>query len=307
MAPGGNAYGCGQCMPCRINRRRVWTHRILLETTQHQNNSFWTLTYSDENMPRTSGGIPTLAPKHLTDFMKRLRWDYQPLKIRYFNVGEYGDETDRPHYHLALFNFPACSRGLSQFDRRGNCCPVCDRVRTVWGFGLVHSGQLSPASSAYVAGYCTKKLTSREAIERDAARRGDQEYKEREPEFARMSKRPGIGAGFIPEVASALLSHNLDSTLSDVPSSLRHGPSVQPLGRYLTRMLRVQTGMHPNAPQETINQYQETLRPLREAAKAIAPKGLFSETLKSMILDANEGQYIKLKAKSWRNRKRGSI
>lgn len=297
MAVGGSVYGCGQCMPCRINRRRVWTHRIMLEAKCHPVNSFWTLTYSDDNIPLTEDALGTLQREHFTLFLKRLRKDYLPTKLRYFYVGEYGDQTERPHYHAALFNFPACSRGVTTPNRRGDCCSVCDRVKGIWGQGLVYSGQLEDASAAYIAGYVTKKLTSKD----------DPRLKGRAQEFAGMSLKPGIGAGFIPEVASVLLTHNLDGTLSDVPTSLRSKGRVQPLGRYLTRTLRAQIGLAPNAPEATIQAQKEKLQPLQEAARLVAPKGTYKETFRSLILDANEGKFQQLEAKSKIYKKRGSI
>lgn len=287
MAPGGAAYGCGQCMPCRINSRRTWTHRIMLETTQHPENSFWTLTYTDENIPLTEAKIPTLEPLHLTQFMKRLRHHTNPSKVRYFNVGEYGEQTSRPHYHLALFNFPACERGNTSINRRGNCCSVCDLIRDVWGQGRVHSGNLETASAAYICGYITKKMTRKEDIRLCG----------RNPEFARMSLKPGIGAGIMPEVASALLSHNLEQ-LPDVPTSLRSQSRVQPLGRYLTRTLRAQIGMPPNAPQATIEKRKAEMLPVQEMARKIAPKGLYLPTLKTLLVEANEGKYQQQLARS---------
>lgn len=35
--------------------------------------------------------------------MKRLRKYLEPVKVRFFACGEYGDNTYRPHYHLILF------------------------------------------------------------------------------------------------------------------------------------------------------------------------------------------------------------
>jgi len=297
IASGGNAYGCGQCMPCRINRRRMWTHRIMLECTQHAVNSFWTLTYADDFITTTEGGLPTLVRKELTDFLKRLRFDYHPSKLRYFNVGEYGENTQRPHYHLAVFNYPKCVRGVTQLNRSGNCCSVCDHVRGIWGKGFVYSGGLEDASAAYIAGYVTKKLTSRD----------DPRLCGREPEFATMSLKPGIGAGFMPEVASVLLTHNLDSTLSDVPTCLQHGRSVRPLGRYLTRKLREQIGRSPDAPESSIQKQMERLRPVQEMAKAIAPRGLYSETYKTLIMEANEGRFRQLEARQKIFKKRDVI
>lgn len=268
----------------------------MLETLQHPCNSFWTFTYTDEKIPVTSEGIPTLAPEHLTDFIKRLRHHHLPEKLRYFNVGEYGDQTGRPHYHSALFNFPTCERGVTRVNRRGDCCRICDNVREIWGHGLVHAGNLEASSAAYICGYITKKLT----------RRGDIRLCGKHPEFARMSLKPGIGAGIIPEVASALLSLNLEQ-LPDVPTSLRTQGGVKPLGRYLTRALRSHTGKNPGAPSTTIQAQQEKLRPLQEAARQTAPKGLYSETVKTLILEANEGKYQRLLSRSKIYKKRGSL
>jgi len=297
IAPGGAAYGCGQCMPCRVNARRVWTHRIMLEATQHPDNSFWTLTYSDDKIPLTEDNLQTLVPKHLTDFMKRLRNDVQPVKIRYFNVGEYGEKSGRPHYHLALFNFPTCERGITRTNRRGDCCRVCDNVRKIWGYGLVHAGNLEASSAAYICGYITKKLT----------RRGDIRLCGRSPEFARMSLKPGIGAGIIPDVASALLTHNLETTLADVPTSLRNSTRVQPLGRYLTRQLRSNIGRVPNAPPETLQAKAAEMLPLQEAARLSAPKGLYSETLKTLVIKEGDEKYKRLLARSKIYKKRDSL
>lgn len=68
------AFGCGQCNPCRINRRRLWTHRIMLESLKHGDSSFVTLTY--ETLP--SDG--SLVPKDLQNFMKYLRMRVSPKK-----------------------------------------------------------------------------------------------------------------------------------------------------------------------------------------------------------------------------------
>jgi len=98
--------GCGQCIHCRANRRREWVLRILLELEKHEFNTFLTLTYDDVHLP----GDQSLQPKHLTDFFKRLRKKVE-YPIRYYAVGEYGEETERPHYHIALFGHPNCKYG----------------------------------------------------------------------------------------------------------------------------------------------------------------------------------------------------
>lgn len=266
---GMHAHNCGQCMPCRIQRKRVWTHRIMLEATSSNDNTFCTLTYRDKDLPLSGSGLPTLEPKHLQDWLKRLRFMFakggqelrlnQPLRLRYYAVGEYGDETFRPHYHAALFGFPSCLYINSRYSlRRSNCCPNCDLVRDTWTHGQILLGTLEASSAGYMAGYVTKKMTRS-----DDPRLGD-----RYPEFSRMSLRPGIGAHFMHDVAHTLMRFNLeDDTQGDVPSSLRHGTRTLPLGRYLRRKLRTLVGKEPNAPQSAVDAVAQELRPLFLAAR----------------------------------------
>lgn len=106
---------CGQCIGCRLDYSRQWADRILLETTLWEHNWFVTLTYSDEFVPykstvnTTTGELiegKTLVPEHLTKFMKDLRryWSYHygHDNIRFYACGEYGGQTERPHYHLCI-------------------------------------------------------------------------------------------------------------------------------------------------------------------------------------------------------------
>lgn len=232
----------------------------MLEAACHSDNSFVTLTYTDEHLPRLSEKYehsPTLDPRHLQSFLKLLRAKTEPLRLRYYGVGEYGDVSQRPHYHLAIFNYPTCLHGMSRYSRtRTSCCHRCDLIRDTWGKGQVYLGQLTTDSAHYVAGYVTKKLTNKD----------DPKLLGRYPEFGRMSLKPGIGADFVPEIASTLLQHNLETKIADVPVALRHGSRELPLGRYLRRKLREQIGMSPDAPESTLDKVQSDLQPLRETA-----------------------------------------
>lgn len=259
---GMHAHGCGQCMPCRINRKRIWMHRILLEAACSPDNSFLTLTYRDEAMPLNGTGHPTLSPRDLQIWLKRLRSKWSsfqddlhgpngtPTKLRYFAVGEYGDETQRPHYHVVLFGFPNCRYLNSRYSKtKRNCCVPCDLVRDTWSHGNVFLGNLEPASAGYVAGYVTKKLTSKDDDRLITRCTVCAQTSSRHPEFSRMSLKPGIGANFMHEVASTTMQFNLEEdTQGDVPSSLRHGTRRLPLGRYLRRRLRTLVGKEANAP-----------------------------------------------------------
>lgn len=242
--------GCGQCLPCRINRRRLWTHRIIYESMCHKVNTFVTLTYNDESLPQNG----SLNPSHSRDFIKRFRY-YFP-KIRYFLVGEYGDISNRPHYHIALFNFPNCIFGGISITRNPRCdCLPCRWVRHIWGMGNIALGALEPESVQYVAGYTLKKLTKK-----DDERLIDEKGEIKFPEFARMSLKPGIGAIFIDTAAYNFNnSYGFDfiQKTGDVPQNLKVGDKTTPLGRYLKQ--RFQKAMNFK---KIGNQYENEVHPI---------------------------------------------
>lgn len=244
---------CGQCLPCRINRRRVWTHRIILESFMHTSKCFLTLTYDAEHLP--AGG--TLVPRDVTLFIKRLRKEVADhASLRYFLVGEYGSDSERPHYHLALFGF-GCLQKL-QFPEHGiRCfCAHCELVRRVWGLGNVVLDELNRTTAQYIAGYVVKKMTSFD----------DDRLGGRHPEFARMSNRPGIAAAAMDVVFSSLYDHGtgeLFLTDGDVPGALNHAGKVFPLGRYCLNKLRGKIGLE-NVSKE---KFASELQALYEAAR----------------------------------------
>lgn len=284
------AFGCGQCLPCRINKRREWTHRIMLEAMQYGDNAFVTLTYREDEQL-------SLEPDHARNFLKRIRKHFEPRKLRFYLVGEYGDQSGRPHYHLALFNYPTCSYGLTQYNRNGiKCCDTCKGIQSLWGFGNVYLGALEPSTAAYIAGYVTKKMT----------RTDDVRLGNRHPEFARMSLRPGIGYSAMHELASVHLQYL--SEASDVTPLLRHANKKMPLGRYLTRSLRALTGRGMNAPLETIQKAQEEMQTLRDSTWDLPPHSKRKEIFKKMILDKYKGNVVNMEAKyKLYGKKKGSI
>ncbi|QGH72132.1 MAG: replication associated protein [Microviridae sp. ctYqV29] len=253
----GKALPCGRCLCCSINRRRLWTHRLMLEAKVCIATSFLTLTYRDESVPRLKDGSQSLCKKHLQDWLKRFRKRTSPMRWRFYGIGEYGDATQRPHYHVALFGQVSCEYGRSRYSKvQKNCCEFCDTVRDTWGHGLIDCGELNAQSAAYICGYVLKKMTKVD----------DVRLQGREPEFCRMSNRPGIGFDAVADVADALLSVDADEDLVDVPNVLRHGRSCYPLGRYLKGKLREQIGRCTAVPEVVKKKMEEEMRPLREAA-----------------------------------------
>lgn len=213
-------YGCGQCMPCRFNRRRVWVTRLMLERNLHEKACCATLTYSDENLPE--GGSVSIRDAQL--FIKRLRKAVEPERLRYYIVGEYGDISFRPHYHAVLFGVCDAALVLSAWNVDGR--PL----------GHVYVDEVSDKACSYVVSYVTKRMTGKEDV-----RLGG-----RAPEFARMSLKPGLGRGATEVIGNALTSKGGSSHMAkfrDVPGSVRFDGGFWPLGRYLLNSVREQSGM----------------------------------------------------------------
>lgn len=293
----GTAFGCGQCLPCRINRRRVWSHRMMLEANLHTDNTFVTLTYRDVDLPE--GG--SLVPDDLKSFLYRLREGFKPNRLRFFAVGEYGDKSERPHYHLALFGYPNCAHGQSNYHpargiTRISCCAACDGVKRAWRKGDVLLAPLEPASASYVAGYVTKKMTAKD----------DERLLGRHPEFARMSLKPGIGAGFMPSVAATVERYELDGV--DVPSTLRHGSRIMPIGRYLKRRLRVDCGLSPDTPEKVLQEWQEEVRSLQQIAfdTAVKEGKSVGAVVKENLFAEAEGKIVNMEAR-YRAKRRNKL
>lgn len=297
----GSAFPCGQCKPCRLNRRRMWEHRIMLESFCHGDNAFVTLTYDDKHLPRVSEfGVPTLVPKHMQDWLKRLRLAVEPKRIRFYGVGEYGDGVapdfvERSHYHLVIFGLPTCFRGRTLRipgtglrARWAECCDMCRLVGNTWGFGDVDLGTCTSDSASYCAEYTVKSMTKHDDIRLNG----------RHPEFCRMSLRPGIGADFMWDVASELLHYALD-----VPTSLAHGKGKKPLGRYLRGKLKMFTGREVNASVQELEKIAAEMLPLRLAARASSD----APGLKAHILAAGEGSYRQVMARELIFKKRKSL
>lgn len=194
---------CGQCIDCKLQKSREWATRCMLETKEHKNNYFLTLTYDEEHLPHNrkidieTGEVlnewtPTLYPKDMQDFWKRLREHYARkynIKgIRYYECGEYGDKYQRPHYHAIVFGLPINDLQPDHKSKRGNMNFKSDEIQKIWGNGIVAVGNVTWESCAYTARYITKKQTGKNKIIYD--------LEQKHPEFCCMSRRPAIGKAY---------------------------------------------------------------------------------------------------------------
>lgn len=179
---------CGRCVGCKIVRARQWALRCVHEASLYDRNCFLTLTY--EKAP------PTLVKPDLQLFFRRMRKTLHKrgLEFRYFGVGEYGAQFERPHYHALIFGYNFEDRKYFKGPLKA-ATYVSKELDDLWGMGFATIGDLNSASAQYVAQYCVKKLTGPIAKEY---------YGARKPEFAIMSRRPGIGRGWIDEFGTSV-------------------------------------------------------------------------------------------------------
>jgi len=216
---------CGQCMACRVNKSRLWTSKLLMESMHHPAESNWfaTLTYDDDSAPRTTDGRLTLTRRDGQLFVKRLRTHFGAVSrdFRFFLCGEYGDVTERPHYHMIGFGFPSWSEHIPKL------------IESKWGLGFTRADYVSPARMAYVSQYCTKKITGKAA---------DNHYGSRLPEFSQMSRRPALGDRFI-ECFSAKVLADYVRRSGDVPSQYRWEGAIWPFSQRHRSMMRKRVGL----------------------------------------------------------------
>lgn len=195
---------CGRCAGCRLEHSRQWAVRCMHEKRMHTASCFVTLTYDDKHLPINR----SLVKRDLQLFMKRLRKLY-PAGIRFFACGEYGEKTIRPHYHLLLLNSDFADKRLVKTGPEYNLYASAT-VSKLWPMGNHALGDVNFYSAAYVARYCMKKITGKNAAAH---------YNGREPEFIVMSRRPGIGTSYVEKYSSELYTHD-NCIVNGMPSSL---------------------------------------------------------------------------------------
>lgn len=284
-------FGCGRCRPCRINRRRQWMWRQYLESLCHEENCFVTLTYRDEDLPEGA----SVRPDHMSSFVKRLRERVKPTRFRFFGVGEYGDESERPHYHLSLFGLSGVT---DRIGREVRFYGAAGFISECWPYGNVMVAEFNELTAQYVAGYVVKKMTAKE----------DDRLNGRHPEFARMSLRPGLGAMAMPKIIQQLRDTGQEWILeTDVPRSLKLGKRSIPLGRYLLRKLREEAGFSEEKirkiKDEISYEQSKEMLPLLGAAIDVSPLA----TAKSVYLEENTQRVRNLLSRSQIFKKKGQL
>lgn len=215
------------------------------EAQQHDRNSFLTLTYSNEALAsrrtrweptvpytppsREESALSTdsaltnsssqaassyeesLRPRDVQLFIKKLRFSQSELglaKVRHYSVGEYGERTRRPHYHIALFGEDFAGDRYHWRTSGEYNIYRSPRLEKLWGLGNCEIGELTTDSAAYIARYVMKKINGKKAQQHYRRETADGEIYYLVPEFALMSRRPGIGRDWLTEYNRDVYPHD---------------------------------------------------------------------------------------------------
>lgn len=132
---------------------------------------------------------------------KKLNVNY----LRYYMCGEYGEKTRRAHYHMCLYGWTP--KDQTYYTTSGS--KIKSKIFTsktldkIWGKGHCYIGDITFESAAYVARYILKKVNGPRAEQHYEIIDGDTgEILKRQPEYTRMSLKPGIGSSWIEKFAS---------------------------------------------------------------------------------------------------------
>lgn len=194
---GGFRLPCGQCRGCRMDRAQQWMLRCVHESRMHDRSCFITLTYADEHLPFGY----SVRKRDWQLFCKRAQKEFPGL--RYFGCGEYGDKDGRPHYHGLFFGQDFSADRKLWGHSNGYDTFKSATLERLWPFGICDIGTVTAESAGYVARYCLKKITG-EAADEHYFRLSpvDGQLHHVEPEFATMSRRPGLGTSWFDKFGS---------------------------------------------------------------------------------------------------------
>jgi len=236
----------------------------------HSETQWCTLTYAPEFLPTGS----TLVPSHLSYWVRSLRKSLQRNgqgTIRYFGVGEYGTKLGRPHYHVFLFGLSAGWKA---------------EATRLWKYGHVMWAHdpVNTKIAEYTAGYTVKKEG------KDREKLGS-----RHPEFSRMSLRPPVGAAWADKFGTGLADSEFfvaELAAKGFPKAVRIGGKMVPLGRTLSRYVRMGLGYAADPSEEeksaaqwvreqlyvnSDHQAERSKRRLAGAARAAARQSIFAK------------------------------
>lgn len=180
---------CGRCIACRITLAEEWSIRCYHESKMHEDNCFLTLTYEDKHLPKHGSLDPSQFSQFVKSYRNKLKRDGKNADIKFFGCGEYGDQTQRPHYHILIFGHSPTDKVIHSRSKNEESLYTSKWLSSLWKRGHAIIGDVSYQSAGYVARYSLKKRFGVGA---------KLHYGKKIPEFLRMSRggRNGHGIGY---------------------------------------------------------------------------------------------------------------
>lgn len=197
---------CRKCEECKADYARDWSIRCAHEYQMSTCGCFITLTIDDSkaNLFNSEENLRhyckrcvkgnryikypisyTLSRGLIQDELKRMRdnlYKKYGVSIRYFGCGEYGEQYDRPHYHIIIFGYNFPDKYLLETSRKGVPIYFSEELQSYWRYGIAKLQDVNHRACMYVAKYCMKKLKFTDDISEI------EQYYGREPEFLLMSR-----------------------------------------------------------------------------------------------------------------------
>lgn len=183
---------CGRCFGCFMRRKRDWALRMRHEAQMHKRNCFLTLTFDEDHLPFDR----SLDVRDWQLFAKRMR--KRMGRFRFFHAGEYGPENLRPHYHACIFGLDFEDKVEVGASKSGRPMWMSATLTELWKQGIATVQPFSERTAAYTAGYVVEKARfSYFALNNPRVCPHTGEVWEVRPEYHTMSRRPGIGHGWL--------------------------------------------------------------------------------------------------------------
>lgn len=173
------------------------------EASLYEENCFITLTYGRDQLPKHGA----LCHRDFQLFMKRLRFHKLGGYVRFYMCGEYGPKNGRPHYHANLFNINFHDRQPAGKSGSGNIYYESPTLDALWGLGKTSVQDLTPRTAAYCTAYMLGQAeganNKRQVLDQETG-----ELIDLPPEYAKMSLKPGIGAGWYEKFSRDIYLHD---------------------------------------------------------------------------------------------------
>lgn len=137
---------CGRCPSCLNRRAAHWYFRLLHQKKESDTCSFVTWTYDDENLPEA------LMKSELQNLFKKMRKD---MNFKYYAVGEYGDQSLRPHFHAIMYDLPERMIYADNLETKGVLRSTS--MEWYWKKGFVDVREPETGRFRYICGYLDKR------------------------------------------------------------------------------------------------------------------------------------------------------